>query len=251
MPDICDALKTFCPGTDNPGRGNVFRAESSPVVVDYGHNAAALHATGRFVRDAFGGAPVAAVTLPGDRRDDLLIKTAEAIAAWFGTVVLYEDSDKRGRPAGQMQELIGTALRSARPGIRCSVAENPADALHQAVELAAGGPVLFVYEKLPLALDALTAVGATPWPDADRVVPGAAAAAEAAAADAAAVADAAAAVVADAAAAVVADAVASAADPAAVVITDAADAALARGRSMGIARPQRGDGSADYGPAAG
>jgi len=222
VPDVCDALKTFCPATDNPGRGNVFRAGSSPIIVDYGHNAAALHATGSFVREAFGGAPVAAVTLPGDRRDDLLIKTAEAIAAWFGTVVLYEDSDKRGRLAGQMQELLGSALRSARPGIRCSVAENPVDALRAAVELAAGGPVLFVYEKLSLALDALTAVGAAPWPEADHAVPGAAAAAEAAAADAVAVADAAEAVLADAAAAVVA------------------------GTTTRVA-----DGSADYGPAAG
>jgi hypothetical protein len=240
----------------------VFRAGSSPVIVDYGHNAAALHATGRFVREAWGGAAVAAVTLPGDRRDDLLVQTAEAIATWFGTVVLYEDSDKRGRPAGQMQEIIGSALRSARPGIRCSAAENPADALRAAVELAAGSPVLFVYEKLPLALDALTAVGASPWPEADRAVPGAAAAAETAAADAAAVADAAAAVVAEAAAAVGAGTapVASTApevagtgvtDPAAVVITDAADAALAQARASSTARPHRGDGSADYARAAG
>jgi cyanophycin synthetase len=192
----------------------VFRAGSSPVIVDYGHNAAALHATGRFVCEAWGGAPVAAVTLPGDRRDDLLMQTAETIAAWFGTVVLYEDSDKRGRPAGQMQELIGSALRSARPGIRCSVAENPADALREAIELAAGGPVLFLYEKLALARDALAAVGAVPWPEDDRTVAGAAAAAEAVAADAA---------VADAAEAVVASA-------AAMAITDAADAALARAR---------------------
>ena len=196
--------------------------------------------------------PVAAVTLPGDRRDDLLVQTAEAIAAWFGTVVLYEDSDKRGRPAGRdaRPHRHGAAVGPAGNQAARSPRTRPTRCA-PALELAGGGPVLFVYEKLPLALDALTAVGATPWPDADRVVPGAAAAAEAAAADAAAVADAAAAVVADAAAAVVADAVASAADPAAVVITDAADAALARGRSMGIARPQRGDGSADYGPAAG
>ena len=95
--DIGRGLATFTPAEDNPGRGTVYRAGSSPVIVDYGHNAAALQATGRFVREVWGGAPVAVVTLPGDRRDDLLVQTAEAIAAWFGTVVLYEDSDKRGR----------------------------------------------------------------------------------------------------------------------------------------------------------
>jgi cyanophycin synthetase len=241
--DIRRGLAAFSPDADNPGRGTVFRAGSSPVIVDYGHNAAALHATGCFVREAWGGAAVAAVTLPGDRRDDLLAQTAEAIATWFGTVVLYEDSDKRGRPAGQVQELIGSALRSARPGIRCSVAENPADALRAALELAAGEPVLFLYEKLTLARDALAAVGAAPWPEVNRTALGPAAAAEAAAADAAAVADAAEAVVASA---------------AALAITDAADAALARARAaapgaqaLTTTRPQRADGSADYGPAAG
>jgi hypothetical protein len=61
-------------------------------------------------------------------------------------------------------------------------------------------------------------------------------------------------VLADAAAAVVADAT----DPAAIAITDAADAALARARAAGpgshaltTTRPQRADGSADYGPATG
>jgi cyanophycin synthetase len=118
-------------------------------------------------------------------------------------VVLYEDSDKRGRPAGQLLEFLSSALRSARPGIRCSAAENPADALRVGLRLADGGPVLFVYEKLAMPHDALAAVGAEPWPEADSTILDAAAAAEAAVADAAALADAAAAVVADAAAAVV------------------------------------------------
>jgi cyanophycin synthetase len=215
--DIGRGLAAFAPAEDNPGRGSVFRAGSSPVIVDYGHNAAALQATGRFVREVWGGAPVAVVTLPGDRREDLLAQTAGEIAAWFGTVVLYEDSDKRGRPAGEMLQLIGAAVRSARPGIRCSEAASPAEALKAGLRLAAGGPVLFVYEKLAMAHDALAAAGAQPWPDADSALSdaarpaaaGAAAAAEALAADAAAVADAAATVVADAAAAVVANAAAA------------------------------------------
>ncbi len=108
---------------------------------------------------------VAAITLPGDRRDDLLAASAEAIAAWFGTVVLYEDSDKRGRQAGEMLDLIGAALAAARPGIRCVPAESPAEALQTALDLAGEGPVLFLYEKLGMAHDALAAVGAQPWPE--------------------------------------------------------------------------------------
>jgi cyanophycin synthetase len=166
--DIARGLSAFEPGADNPGRASVFRAGSTPVIVDYGHNAAALEATGSFIRDVWPGQPVAAITLPGDRRDDLLVATAAAIARWFPAVVLYEDSDKRGRRSGEMLALVSDALRAARPGIVCRSAENPADALRAALELAGGSPVLFVYEKLALAMDALGAIGAEPWPQERR-----------------------------------------------------------------------------------
>jgi cyanophycin synthetase len=165
--DIARGLAAFDPAARNPGRSSFFRAGASPVVVDYGHNTAALEATGRFLREVFGAAPVAALTLPGDRQDDLLVQTAHAAAAWFGPVVLYEDSDKRGRKTGEMITLIDAALRAAQPGITIQHAENPADALRAALRLAGGGPVLFVYEKLALARDALAAVGAEPWPEAE------------------------------------------------------------------------------------
>ena len=165
--DIRRALGTFTPEESNPGRANVYRAGTSPVIVDYGHNAAALEATGQFVLDVWGGTPVAVVTLPGDRRDDLLAQTARAIGTRFATVVVYEDSDKRGREPGEMITLIRAALRQARPDIRCEAAENPADALRTGLALAEGAPVLFLYEKLGIALDALQAVGGQGWPEAN------------------------------------------------------------------------------------
>ena len=111
-------------------------------------------------------AAVAAVTLPGDRRDDLLAESAGAIAASFGAVVIYEDSDKRGRQPGEMQQLISAALREARPGIICQFADSPEQALRVAIALAAGAPTLFLYEKLAAAQAALAVIGAAPWPDA-------------------------------------------------------------------------------------
>lgn len=161
--DIRRALATFTPGEANPGRGNLYRAARTPVIVDYGHNAAALTATGQMISSIWrGAAATAAVTLPGDRRDDLLAQSAESIAAWFSRVVVYEDSDLRGRRPGEMQELIISALRRARPDIICEQAAGPEPALRRAMALAAGGPVLFLYEKLAAARDALGAVGAQP-----------------------------------------------------------------------------------------
>jgi cyanophycin synthetase len=171
--DIRRALASFTPEESNPGRANIYRAGTSPIIVDYGHNAAALQSTGRFVLDVWGGMPVAVITLPGDRRDDLLAQTAQSVAACFATVVIYEDSDKRGRAPGEMTTLIGAALRDARPDVRCEAAENPADALRAGLALADGAPVLFLYEKLGMALDALQVVGAQLWPEAsDAHAPG-------------------------------------------------------------------------------
>src|SRR6266700_23930 len=121
--DVREALGTFSPGEVNPGRGNVYAvaagpaasAVAGPVLVDYGHNAAALHATGQMVAAVWDGEPVAAITLPGDRRDDLVAESAEAIATWFGTVIVYEDEDRRGRAPGEMRELIAGAMRKIRP----------------------------------------------------------------------------------------------------------------------------------------
>ncbi|MEU8056059.1 cyanophycin synthetase [Microbispora bryophytorum] len=168
--DIRRALGTFTPGESNPGRGNVYLAGGGPVILDYGHNAAALDATGHMINDVWGGEPVAAITLPGDRRDDLVARSAEAVAAWFGRVVVYEDADKRGRRPGEMTGLITAAMRRARPGIGLATAEGPQAALRIAVTMAAGHPVLFVYEKLAMARQALKALNARPWP-ADAVPP--------------------------------------------------------------------------------
>ncbi|WP_405142776.1 cyanophycin synthetase [Sphaerisporangium sp. NBC_01403] len=162
--DIRRALGTFTPGESNPGRGHVYLAGGGPVIVDYGHNAAALDVTGRMISDVWGGEPVAAITLPGDRRDDLVGRSAEAVAAWFGRVVVYEDADKRGRQPGEMTGLITAAMRRARPGIGLATAEGPQAALRIAVTMAAGHPVLFLYEKLAMARQALEALNARPWP---------------------------------------------------------------------------------------
>jgi cyanophycin synthetase len=159
--DIKRALATFTPAEANPGRGNVYLVAGRPVVVDYGHNPAALAAMGRLMRDAWDGDPVVAVTLPGDRRDDLIAESAATIATWFGKVVVYEDEDLRGRRPGEMTELISSVLAAERPGITIATAGGPADALRSALALASGpGPVLMLYEKLEPVRAALVTLNA-------------------------------------------------------------------------------------------
>ena len=76
-----------------------------------------------------------------------------------------------------MTELVTCALRRARPDIDCVAADGPAEALRQAITMAAGNAVLFVYEKLEAATGALAAAGAEPVPAAEIDPAGIAAAA--------------------------------------------------------------------------
>lgn len=172
--DIREALRCFTPAAANPGRGNVYAVPMPgsaggrrPVILDYGHNAAALHATGQMVTDVWGENPTAVITLPGDRRDDLVVSSAEAVATWFARVVIYEDQDLRGRAPGEMRSLITSALRQVRPDIDVSHANGPSEALHAGVGMASEGAVLFIYEEIAQARAALDALDATIWPDAD------------------------------------------------------------------------------------
>ncbi len=163
--DIRRALATFDPMQANPGRANIYLLGGSPVVIDYGHNPAALTAMGRFVRQAFDGDAIAAITLPGDRRNYLVAETAAAAAAWFRRAVIYEDSDLRGRQPGEMTTLIRAAMANRRPGISISTAAGAQDALMNALSQAApGDPVLFLYEKLEPVRELLHSLGAVPWP---------------------------------------------------------------------------------------
>jgi len=159
--DIRDALVSFGPGRDNPGRMDLFRVGQVPVLLDYAHNPAALSAVGRFARQHWGRPGVAVLTLPGDRTDALVAESAYAVACHFDRVVVYEDLDLRGREPGEMTKLISSALTAIRPGIRCELAADLDEAVTLGLALAApGDPVLVVYEKLEPVRAALGRLGA-------------------------------------------------------------------------------------------
>lgn len=158
---VRDALACFEPGRDNPGRLDVFRIGDIPVVLDYAHNPAALAAVGEFVAARWGRPGVAVLTLPGDRPDALVTDSARAVAGSFDRVVVYEDTDLRGREPGEMTRLIGSALTEGRPGPRVAPAGGLAEAVMLGLALAApDDPVLVVYEKLEPVLALLADLGA-------------------------------------------------------------------------------------------
>ena len=108
---IRHALESFVNDTQKvPARFNVVQFRGSTIVIDYGHNSAALVA----LCDAFDKMPherrLIVYTAAGDRRDEDIIRQAELIANGFDEMVLYEDQCRRGRADGEVIELMRKGL---------------------------------------------------------------------------------------------------------------------------------------------
>jgi cyanophycin synthetase len=161
---VAERLADFEPRVQNPGRATLLRLDEVMLVVDYAHNPAALATVLRTLHRLWGPQRcIAAVTLPGDRRDDLLVASAEVLADGVTRVVLYDDEDSRGRAVGEVSTLVERAMRARRPQLHAVRAVGYRAAVESALRLAAPGDVILVlYEKLDPMLELLEELGAVP-----------------------------------------------------------------------------------------
>ncbi|MCW2139347.1 cyanophycin synthetase [Actinoplanes cyaneus] len=161
---VAGRLSEFDPRVDNPGRGTLLRLGDVSIFLDYAHNPAALATTLRTLHRLWGASRcVAAVTLPPDRRDDLLAASAQILADGLTRAVLYDDRDTRGRPAGQVSALVEREMRARRPQIRAVRADGFREAVTTALAMTGPGEVLLVnYEKWEPMWAFLGELGAIP-----------------------------------------------------------------------------------------
>jgi cyanophycin synthetase len=131
LDDVRNGLRTFTTAFDTaPGRLNVVERDGIKVIIDYGHNAAAMRALGRFVDRFVEEVPlvdriveefpvrvlprrIGVVGLPGDRSDQELRELGWVVACHFNEVMIREDDNLRGRPPGQLAALVVEGVRAA------------------------------------------------------------------------------------------------------------------------------------------
>lgn len=148
---VARALASFPAGGEgaNRGRLEVLRGEDLTVLIDYGHNRPAMAALATVVGRLKAKRVVTVLGLPGDRRDQDLVETAAAAAAFSSRVVIREDQDRRGRSAGEVAELIRRGLVGA--GMSADAIEvefDEGEAVRHAIRDAeAGSLVVALYER--------------------------------------------------------------------------------------------------------
>ncbi len=140
---IARALSTFTSDHATvPGRFNVSDMARVQVILDYGHNAAALRALGQAVKALPPRRTVLMIGLPGDRRDDDLSATIEATLPWADEYVLYDqENDRRGRAPGEMPRLLQRCVPAQVPS---QVADSQAEGMSLAWQRVRPGDRLVV-----------------------------------------------------------------------------------------------------------
>jgi cyanophycin synthetase len=110
---LMQGLASFRPDASIvPGRFNVFDYNGATVIADYGHNPDAIEALVQAVNHLPARKRVVVISGAGDRRDEDLRKQTEILSEVFDEVVLYEDKCNRGRPEGEVVNIMKQGLLS-------------------------------------------------------------------------------------------------------------------------------------------
>jgi cyanophycin synthetase len=154
LDDIRHGLRTFdTTFFQSPGRMNVYDGLGFKVILDYGHNAAAVQAMCSLVDNlvsggamAPGGKRVCVLSCPGDRRNEDIRNVAQIAARSFDYIVVRRDDSTRGRGAREVPELLAGFLRDTGfPDDRILVTETEIEAVPIALDLCRPGDLLLVF----------------------------------------------------------------------------------------------------------
>jgi cyanophycin synthetase len=155
---IRDALRAFTTDFDQtPGRFNFLEIDGRQVLMDYGHNVGALEAIGDFVKLTDAPRKIGVITVPGDRRDADARDFGLLAGQIFDEVVVREDESTRGRPRGQMADLLRLAVHDAGlPDDHVHTVLDEIESVLSAIDLADPGDlVVALVDRVPVVWDAL------------------------------------------------------------------------------------------------
>jgi len=160
--DIRAGLQSFAPSPSlTPGRLNLTRVDGIRVLVDYGHNPAAIEGLMEVVIHLPAKNRIGIITVPGDRRDEDIREVAH-LASSMDYIIIKEDSDLRGRQPGEISRLIREGLREKDVSDdRIEVIPDEIEAIERALERAEPEDLVTILaDDVPGVLSYLDAVTA-------------------------------------------------------------------------------------------
>jgi cyanophycin synthetase len=148
LEDIRHGLRTFdTTFFQAPGRMNIFDEHPFKVILDYGHNPAAVEVMCQLVeRLEVAGRRIVVLAAPGDRRDQDIADIGRIAAGYFDRYILRRDDHLRGRQPDEVPHLLRDALLAAGvPAEQILVIPDEQAATDTALREAQPGDLLLVF----------------------------------------------------------------------------------------------------------
>ena len=148
LDNIRHGLRTFDTSYfQAPGRMNVYDEHPFKVILDYGHNPAALKAMAALADQLeVKGRRLCVVAMPGDRRDEDIVDGAAALAGHFDHFICKADDRRRGRGHDEVPQMMRQALIDCgTPDEVISIIPDEVEAVTTALEMAAPGDLLVIF----------------------------------------------------------------------------------------------------------
>jgi cyanophycin synthetase len=148
LEDIRQGLQTFGATIfQAPGRMNVFDEHPFRVILDYGHNAAAIASISQLVsRLEVGGKRICVLAAPGDRRDEDIRAIASEAAGHYDHYICKADDNRRGRQSDEVPLMLREQLREA--GVdkgQIEIIPDETTAVNAALEMANEGDLVMIF----------------------------------------------------------------------------------------------------------
>ena len=130
-----------------PGRMNVFDEHPFKVILDYGHNPAAVRMMAELTeRLDPTGRRIVVIAAPGDRRDEDIIEIAEAVAGKFDHYICRRDDHTRGRDGDEVPQMQRKAIIAAGVSPECvELIPDEVEAVDAALEACRPGDLLLIF----------------------------------------------------------------------------------------------------------
>ncbi len=148
LEQITHGLRTFdSTFFQAPGRMNQYDEHPFKVILDYGHNPAAIKVVCQTIdRFEVSGKKICVLAAPGDRRDEDIQEVAKEAAGHFDSYILKADDNRRGRddrevPLMLQKQLIESGVKAEQ----LQVIASEVEAIASALEMAEEGDLLLIF----------------------------------------------------------------------------------------------------------
>lgn len=148
LEDIRQGLRTFATSYfQAPGRLNVFEEHPFKVILDYGHNPAAIEAMTKLCTQLDPkGRRIVCMSMPGDRRDEDIVAAAEIVAGKFDFYICKADDGRRGRGDDEVPQMLRkTLMENGVSDDQIKVIPSEVEAVDAALNMGAFDDLVLVF----------------------------------------------------------------------------------------------------------